>query len=328
VKPVLSRELKGIEEGELIGCAGQFSTLPVAFAFLCVCHQMLRRFIMHIMMSRISILAMAFSLIAAMSFCFADDSEPSVRIPPSATRASAELANSPRHGEWVDVPLPGSDVKLHTWVVYPERADKAPVVLVIHEIFGMSDWVRGVADQLAAEGYIAVAPDMLSGFGPNGGGTDSLGNKVGENIRKLTEDDEVARLDAVRDFALALPSAKNESASIGFCWGGGVSFAYATRQPKLNAAVVFYGSPPKKDAIANIACPILGLYGGDDGRITLTVDDTKKEMADANKSYEPHIYPGAGHGFLRQQDGRDGANLKASQQGWAETIKFLKKNLP
>lgn len=280
------------------------------------------------MIKRTTLSIAALLLLVGMSFSFADDAQPSPKIPPSSTQASDALKASPRHGEWVDVPLAGSDVKIHTWVVYPERPDKAPVVLVIHEIFGMSDWVRGVADQLAAEGYIALAPDMLSGFGPNGGGTESLGNNVGANIRKLSEDDEVNRLNAVRDYALALPAAKAESASIGFCWGGGVSFAYATRQPKLNAAVVFYGTPPKKDAIANIPCPVLGLYGGDDGRISLTVDSTKQEMADANKSYDPHIYVGAGHGFLRQQDGRNGANLKASQQGWAETIAFLKKNLP
>src|SRR5579872_3995890 len=222
-------------------------------------------------------------IVMAAGFCLADDASSPPKIPPSATTSSDALKSSPRHGEWVDVPLTGSDVKIHTWVVYPERSDKAPVVLVIHEIFGMSDWVRSVADQLAAEGYIAVAPDMLSGLGPDGGGTESLGDKVGENIRKLTQDDQVKRLDAVRDYALALPSAKNESASVGFCWGGGVSFAYATRQPKLNGAIVYYGTPPKKDAIANIACPILGLYGGDDGRISLTVDDTKKVMADAGK---------------------------------------------
>jgi carboxymethylenebutenolidase len=273
-------------------------------------------------------LSAAVLLLAAGCLCLADDTPSAPKLPPSGTTASDALKASPRHGEWADVPLPGTDIKIHAWVVYPERPDKAPVVLVIHEIFGMSDWVRGVADELAAEGYIAVAPDMLSGFGPDGGGTESLGDQVGANIRELTQDDEVRRLDAVRDYALALPAAKGESASIGFCWGGGVSFAYATRQPKLNGAIVYYGAPPKNDAIANIACPVLGLYGRDDGRISLTVGDTKKAMADANKSYDPHIYDGAGHGFLRQQDGRNGANLKASQQAWAETIAFLKKNLP
>jgi carboxymethylenebutenolidase len=267
-------------------------------------------------------------LLTAWGVCFAQQAPSTPKLPPSGTTAADALKASPRHGEWVDVPLAASDIKIHTWVVYPERPDKAPVVIVIHEIFGMSDWVRGVADQLAAEGYVALAPDMLSGIGPGGGGTESLADHVGENIRKLTLDDEVKRLDAVRDYAIALPAAKPQVASIGFCWGGGVSFAYATRQPKLDGAIVFYGAPPKSDAIANIACPVLGLYGGDDARITLTVDDTKKAMADAHKQYDPHVYDGAGHGFLRQQQLRNGANLRASRQAWAQTLAFLKKNLP
>jgi carboxymethylenebutenolidase len=266
------------------------------------------------------------AILSVISIGVADD-PPQQTIPASGATAQEALKSSPRHGEWVDVPLHGGDVKIHVWVVYPERKDKAPVVLVIHEIFGMSDWVRAVADQLAAEGFIAVAPDMLCGLGPNGGGTESLGQGVGQAIRKLSLDDQAKRLDAVRDYALALPSATDKSASIGFCWGGGVSFGYAAVQPKLNAAVVFYGTPPAKEAMGNIACPILGLYGGDDARITATVDGTINSMAELKKDYTPHIYEGAGHGFLRQQDGRSGANLKAATQGWSQTIAFLIKNL-
>ncbi|MDQ3812960.1 MAG: dienelactone hydrolase family protein [Armatimonadota bacterium] len=250
-------------------------------------------------------------------------------IPASAETAQQVLKDSPRHGEWADVSLPGSETKIRTWVVYPERKDKAPVVLVIHEIFGLTDWVRAVADQLAAEGFIAVAPDLLSGKGPNGGGTESFpGDEVRNAIRNLSDDEVTQRLDAVRDYALALPAAGTTSASIGFCWGGSASFKYATRQPQLNAAVVYYGTAPTdKDALTKIAAPVLGFYGGDDARVTSTVEGTAKAMAELNKSFAPHIYDGAGHGFLRQQDGRDGANLKAAQQAWAETITFLKKNL-
>ncbi len=176
------------------------------------------------------------------------------------------MAASPRHGEWADIAIPGSDVKLHTWVVYPERADKAPVVIIIHEIFGMTDWVRGVTDQLAAEGYIAVAPDLLSGFGPNGGGTESLGKNVSAAFKNLTIDEQAKRLDAVRDYALAFPSANDKVACIGFCWGGGASFAYATHQPTLKAAVVFYCTPPSKDAMAKNCLSRPGNYGGDDAR--------------------------------------------------------------
>jgi carboxymethylenebutenolidase len=265
-------------------------------------------------------------IVALLSAAATTSPSDAVKIPASGTTAAAALQASPRHGEWVDISLPNSDVKLHTWVVYPERSDKAPVVLVIHEIFGMSDWIRSVADQLAAEGYIAVAPDMVSGMGPGGGGTESLGNQVGRTISKLTVEEENKRLDAALEYALALPAASGKVATVGFCWGGGVSFEYATHQPKLNAAIVFYGSPPKKDAIASITCPVLGLYGKDDARISLTVPDTVKAMDELKKSYSPHIYEGAGHGFMRQQDARSGANLKAAQQGWTEAITFLKTN--
>jgi carboxymethylenebutenolidase len=269
------------------------------------------------------ILSMQLSAIAA------DTTQPSEsKTVPSATTAADALKSSPRHGEWDDIPLPASDVKLHTWVVYPERPDKAPVVLVIHEIFGMSDWVRATTDELAAEGFIAVAPDFLSGKGPNGGGTESYaGNTATAAVGKLTLDEELKDLDAARAFAIALPSATDKTACIGFCWGGGVSFNYATHQPKLSGAIVCYGTPPKQDAMAKIACPILGLYGKSDNRVTSTVEPATKLMADLNKQYFPHIYDGAGHGFFRQQDGQNGANQKAAQQGWNEAIAFLKKNL-
>jgi carboxymethylenebutenolidase len=259
----------------------------------------------------------------------ADPTTKPVELPPSGDDGLAvkALAASPRHGEWADIPLPGSDVKLHTWIVYPERRDKAPVVIVIHEIFGETDWVRGVTDRLAAEGYIAVAPDLLSGFGPNGGGTDSLGNNVQAAFRNLTPAEQATRLDAVRDYALALPSASDKVATIGFCWGGGASFAYAAHQPGLKAAIVCYGTPPAMAAMEKITCPVLGLYGGDDARITSTVDATIKMMADLHKTYQPHVYEGAGHGFMRQQSGRNGANLKAAKAGWAEAVTFLKLNL-
>ena len=273
---------------------------------------------------RLSCLALiCFAMMAAMP------STQPVALPPSGDEgmAAKALSASPRHGEWVDISISGSDVKLHTWVVYPERHDKAPIVIVIHEIFGMTDWVRGVTDQLASQGYIAVAPDLLSGFGPNGGGTESLGTNVAASFRKLSLDEQAKRLDAVRDYALSLPSANDRVASIGFCWGGGASFAYAAHQPKLKGAVVFYGTPPSKSAMANIACPILGLYGKDDARVTSTVDATTASMAQLNRSYRSRIFDGAGHGFLRQQSGRNGANQKAADEAWEEVTRFLKSNL-
>jgi len=218
--------------------------------------------------------------------------------------------------------------KVVTWVVYPEKKEKAGVVIVIHEIFGLSDWVRGVADQLASQGFIALAPDLLSGMGPNGGGTPSLGEDATKVIRTLTPEAVTARLDAVRAHALGLPSANGKVGSVGFCWGGAASFNYAVAQPKLNAAVVFYGtSPADPAAYAKIAAPVLGNYAGDDARVNATIPTAQDEMKKLGKSYTAKIYDGAGHGFLRQQTGRDGANLKAAQQAWPATVAFLSERL-
>src|SRR5215210_9526274 len=250
-------------------------------------------------------------------------------LPPSEEQAKAALNKSSRHGEWVDVKLSSGGAPIRTWVVYPERKDKAGVVIVIHEIYGLSDWIRGVADQLAREGFIAVAPDLISGLGPNGGGTDSVPSRddVTKLVRALTPEDATARLNAVRDYAVKLPAANGKTATIGFCWGGGRSFAYAASQPALNAAVVYYGTAPEAADLAKIKAPVLGNYGGDDARVNATVGPAEAEMKKLGKTYEPHIYEGAGHGFLRQQDGREGANLKATQQAWGRTVAFLREHL-
>ncbi len=247
---------------------------------------------------------------------------PALAIPASSDDATKALKDSPRHGEWADIPLADGKT-LRAFVAYPERADKAPVVVVIHEIFGLTDWVRGVADALAAEGYIAVAPDMLSGMAPNGGGTEGFeGDAVRNAIRELKPEVVNARLDVAREYALKLPAAAPKSAVIGFCWGGSRAFDYAIHQRDLNLALVYYGTGPK-DVIATHA-PVVGFYGGDDARVTSTVADTEKAMKDAGKSFEQHTYAGAGHGFLRQQTGRDGANERAAKEAWATTVAELK----
>jgi carboxymethylenebutenolidase len=249
-------------------------------------------------------------------------------LPPSESQAKAALEKSPRHGELVDIKMAsGSPVK--AWVVYPERKDKAGVVIVIHEIFGLSDWIRGVADQLARDGFIAVAPDLISGHGPNGGGTESAASRddVVKLIRGLGDDEVTARLNAIRDYAVKLPAANGKSATIGFCWGGGKSFGYAAAQPGLNAAVVYYGTSPDAATLAKIKAPVLGLYGGDDARVDATIPPAEAEMKKLGKTYEPHIYEGAGHGFLRAQEDRDGANLKATKQAWPRTVSFLRDQL-
>jgi carboxymethylenebutenolidase len=246
--------------------------------------------------------------------------------PPAEEEAKARLNASPRHAELASIDVGGTPVR--TWIVYPERSDKAPVVIVIHEIFGLTDWIRAVADQLAADGFIAVAPDLLSGKGPNGGGTDAYAGRddVTKAVFGLPVDEVVRRLDAVRRYALALPAAAAKSATVGFCWGGAMSFAYAAAQPELTAAVVYYGTPPQEPArLAAVKAPVLGLYGGNDARVTGTVDDTRTKMKALGKSYEPHVFAGAGHGFLRAQSGEDGANARAAREAWPLTVAFLRR---
>lgn len=253
----------------------------------------------------------------------------SMAIPPGEAGAKAALMSSPRHHEWVDIAVPGKETKVSAFVAYPERKDKAPVVIVIQEVYGLTDWIRSVADRLAAEGFIAIAPDFLSGMGPGGGGTDKFASRddVVKAVRGLATADVVATVNAASGYGRSLPAATDKFATIGFCWGGGQSFHYATEQPDLDAAVVFYGRSPAPDTLEKIRAPVLGLYGGDDARVNATVGPAEVKMKELGKTYITHAYPGAGHGFLRAQDGRDGANLAAAEKAWPATIGHLKKYL-
>jgi carboxymethylenebutenolidase len=199
---------------------------------------------------------------------------------------------------------------------------------VIHEIFGMTDWVEEVADELAAAGYIAVAPDLLSGMAPNGGRTsDFPQGGVGPAIGKLPPDQITADLNAVADYSLKLPASNGKISVTGFCWGGGQSFRFATNRPDLNAAFVFYGPPPDKAAMARIKAPVYGFYAGNDARIDATIPATEEQMKAAGKSYEPVIYDGAGHGFMRAGEAPDAneGNRKARTEAWARWKSLLGK---
>jgi carboxymethylenebutenolidase len=203
-------------------------------------------------------------------------------------------------------------------VVYPESKDKRPVVLVIHEIFGLSDWAQELADEVAAAGYIAVAPDLLSGMAPNGGRTKDFAEGVTEAVGKLNPDQVTADLNAAADYALKLPAANGKLYVTGFCWGGGQSFRFATNRADLSAAFVFYGPPPSSDAMAHIKAPVYGFYAGNDARIDATIPDTVTAMKAAGKTYDPVTYDGAGHGFMRAGESPDASdpNKKARDAAW------------
>jgi carboxymethylenebutenolidase len=240
--------------------------------------------------------------------------------------AKAALAKSPRHGEWVTVKHDGRSVE--TFVVYPEVKDKRPVVLIIHEIFGMTDWVADLADQVAAAGYIAVAPDLLSGMGPDGGRTSSISaDKVMEAVSKLNPDQVTADLNAAADYAKKIPASNGKLFVGGFCWGGGQTFRFATNRGDLSAAFVFYGPPPDKDAMARIKAPVYGFFAGNDARIGAMIPDAITNMKAAGKTFEPVTYDGAGHGFMRAGEAPDATepNKKARTDAWERWKTLLAK---
>jgi len=247
-------------------------------------------------------------------------------LPADADGVLARLNASPRHGEWVRYDAGNGD-SVRMWVVYPERRDRAPVVVVIHEIFGLTDWARGVADQLAAEGFIALAPDLLSGKGPNGGGTESMDQQAAvAAIQAIAPEERVRRLIAAARYGTALPAARNAVGVVGFCWGGGSAFHLATQWPDLGAAVVFYGTSPADSLLGQVHAPVLGLYGGDDARVGATVPPAQAEMRRLGRRYDVAMFDGAGHGFMRDQAGRDGAS-RAAERAWPRVITFLRETI-
>lgn len=231
--------------------------------------------------------------------------------------AVERLEKSPRHHEWVTVKHGGRSVEV--FIAYPESKEKRPVVLIIHEIFGLSDWAQELADEVAAAGYVAVAPDLLTGMAPGGGRTkDFPGDSVTEAIGKLDPGQITADLNAAADFVLKLPASNGKLYAGGFCWGGGQTFRYATNRPDLAAAFVFYGPPPPKESMSKITAPVYGFYAGNDARIGATVPDTIAAMKAAGKTYEPVTYDGAAHGFMRSGEAPDAteANKKAREEAW------------
>ena len=240
--------------------------------------------------------------------------------------AKEKLDKSPRHREWVSIKYGNRTVQ--AFIVYPEVSHKAPVVIVIHEIFGLSDWARELTDEIAAEGYIAIAPDLLSGMGPKGGGSSEFPDTDAtvKAVSGLNPDTVTADLDATADYAKKLPAANGKLAVTGFCWGGGKSFAFATHRPDLSAAFVFYGQGPDAEAIKSIHAPVYGFYAGNDARIGATVPGTAEAMKAAGKTFEPVTYDGAGHGFMRAGEAPDAseANKKARDEGFARLTTLLK----
>ena len=244
-------------------------------------------------------------------------------LPAGVLDAAARLAASPRHREWVMISAGDGD-SVGAWVIYPERRTKAPVVVVIHEIFGLSTWIKGVGDQLAAEGFIAVIPDLVTGKRMPGGPDSVSVDSAIAVIRTLKVEDVQRRIIAAANYGMHLPAALPKYGVVGFCWGGATVFAHAALGPDVMASVVYYGTSPDSTLIGRVHAPVLGLYGADDARVDVTIAPADAALKARGMTYDHFLFDGAGHGFLRDQAGRNGANLAATQQAWPKTIAWFR----
>lgn len=236
---------------------------------------------------------------------------------PDATSSDAVTT----HGEWIRIAR-GSD-SIRAYMAFPERSDRAPAIIVIHENQGLSQWEPTVADRLAKAGYVALAPDLLSS---RFGATPATGDSARRLIGQLSPDGVGADLDAVFAHLNGLPSVRSgDIATIGFCWGGGQSFAYATRNPRLKAAVVCYGPAPDSAALARIQAPVLGIYGENDARINAALPDVERRMKALGKSFDAEIFDSTGHGFLKP--GRQGSDGPEVERAWSRILRFYRETL-
>ena len=259
-----------------------------------------------------------------------------------------ELARSPRHMEYVAY-ADDTGGSVTSFLVYPESNRAADSVVIAFTGWAMTTWIQVIADRLARDGFATIVPDMLSGHGPGGGNSDSFGSKVrhregypgrfdeADDVRRamgsLDEEEVQGRLTASVRYMRALPATTDTVSVVGFCWGGTRAFEFATREPSLKAAFVFYGSPPAKAAVANIACPVYGFYGENDFRVNVTIEKTKIAMAAAGKFYEPIVYEGVGHGFVQagtgdrvilDSQGADAA-VQQTREAWDRLITLLRR---
>lgn len=238
-----------------------------------------------------------------------------------------ELSDSPRHHEWVD--LKHGDRTVKAFVVYPERKEKAKPILVIHENRGLNDWARVFADELAGKGYLVIAPDLISNTVPGKELTSDMANpdEARTAIYRLDPEQVTEDLDAAYEYIQNDSASTGDVAVVGFCWGGSQTFRYATHNPDITSAHVFYGTAPEEDStLAKIEAPVYGYYGGNDNRVNSTIEMTDSQMKELGKKYEYEIYDNAGHAFMRaghEENGEPG-NKKAHDQAWKRLLSLLK----
>src|SRR5881409_2067418 len=221
------------------------------------------------------------------------------------------------HAEYVKL-LSGKDT-ITAYIAYPERPQPAPAVIVIHEIFGLSDFIRQTTEQLAKDGFVAIAPDLLS----RQGGTPPSNDDARKLIAGLNPDTVTKDLDATVAYVKKLKAVHPDRVGvIGFCWGGSQSFRYATNNPSLAAFVVCYGAGPEATAIARIRAKGLGVYAENDARIDAGLAEVDAAVRTYHKDYRYSIYPGVGHGFLRTRE-----KPEVADSAWGHVIRFFRETL-
>lgn len=226
------------------------------------------------------------------------------------------------HGEWVTFANADGD-SVSAYVAYPEREGKAPALIIVHEIFGLSEWEPTVADRFAAKGYVAIVPDLLSA---RYGSTRAMGDSARRLVGTLSAGDVDRDLDATYAYVNALPATETGNVGIiGFCWGGGTVWTYASHNPDLRAAVVCYGPLADTSMLRTVKAPVLGVYGQNDGRVTNSLPDIVRQMEAMGKPFAADSYAGTGHGFLRP--GRRGSGTAEADRAWRDIDAFLAREL-
>ncbi|MBX3641543.1 MAG: dienelactone hydrolase family protein [Rubrivivax sp.] len=225
--------------------------------------------------------------------------------------------------EWVDIPSPAGYGRIRGYLVRPASAGTArlPAVLVVHENRGLNPHIEDIARRLALDGFMALAPDALTPLGGYPGDEDKARAAFAKLDAAKTQQDFLAAAAWLR----ARADGNGKLGVVGFCWGGSVAHALATKLPDLNAAVPFYGMSPAPELASQVKAPLLVHLAGVDERINATWPAYEAALKAAHVRYEVYQYAGTQHGFNNDTTPRYDA--AAATQAWERTVAFFKRHL-
>ncbi|MEZ5926326.1 MAG: dienelactone hydrolase family protein [Hyphomicrobiaceae bacterium] len=214
------------------------------------------------------------------------------------------------------------DGDVRAYLVWSKEGAKRPAVIVIHENRGLNPHIKDVARRIALEGFIAIAPDVLT----KEGGTPEDEDKARDLIGKLDAKAAIVRLVGAVDFARSIPESTGKTGAVGFCWGGGMVNQLAAHAEHLDAGVAYYGRQLSADRVPDIKAKLMLHYAGKDERINAGIADYETALKAAGKSYELHMYEGAQHAFNNDTNAAR-YDKAAAELAWGRTVTFLKNNL-